>query len=63
MLKADFSVKVRECVTSPGFLHWFMSNKPVFGHKVLVPQEKKGRVAGNEAKMERGKPNKRLTSR
>lgn len=61
MLKADFSVKVRECVTSLGFLHWFMSNELVFGHKVLVPEEKKGRVAGNEAKMERGKQSKLLT--
>lgn len=42
-MKADFSAKVRECVTSPGFLHWFVSNEPVFGHKVLVPEEKKGR--------------------
>lgn len=41
MLKADFSGKVRECVTSLGFLHWFVSNKPVFGHKVLVPEERK----------------------
>lgn len=41
MLKADFSGKVRECVTSLGFLHWFVSNEPVFGHKVLVPEERK----------------------
>lgn len=41
VLKADFSAKVRECVTSLGFLHWFVSNEPVFGHKVLVPEERK----------------------
>lgn len=40
MLKTDFSAKVRECVTSLGFLHWFVSNEPVFGHKVLVPEER-----------------------
>lgn len=62
MLKADFSVKVRECVTSLGFLHWFMSKELVFGHTVLVPEEKKSRVAGNEAKMGRGKQTKLLTS-
>lgn len=41
VLKADFSAKVRECVTSLGFLHWFVSKEPVFGHKVLVPEERK----------------------
>lgn len=50
MLKADFSGKVRECVTSLGFLRWVMSNEPVFGNKVLVSEERK---AGNEAKGER----------
>lgn len=39
-LKTDFSTKVRECVTSLAFLHWFVSNEPVFGHKVLVPEER-----------------------
>lgn len=39
MLKADLSVKGRECVTSPCFLHWFMSNAPVFGHHVLVLED------------------------
>lgn len=40
-LKADFSAKVRECVTSLSFLHWFVSNEPVFGHRVLVLEEGK----------------------
>lgn len=39
MLKADLSVKVRECVTSLCFLRWFMSNAPVFGHHVLVLED------------------------
>lgn len=56
-LKADFSAKVRgECVTSPGFLCWFVSHEPVFGHQVLVPGGGGGgdRGAGNETKGERG---------
>lgn len=40
-LNADFSAKVKESVTSLGFLRWFVSNEPVFGRRVLVPEEGK----------------------